>query len=266
MSTESATKSQKNDTEYILLYHPGIPGRGEFIRLAFEASGVPFSDPANNSKAGVKDVYSLLSPDTSHDSNGNPPPFAPPILKVTGAGKNGGDLLISQTPNILLYLGSRLGLAGEDEADSLYVNELALTSLDLCNETHDTHHPIASMLYYEDQKDESLRRTKVFRENRLPKFLGYFQRVVKGNENGGGKYLVGSRLTYADTTLWHVLDGLFYGFPKEMAARKEEFLALLGTWYEGIKGEKGVKEYLESGRRLDFSMGMFRRYPELDRE
>lgn len=91
--------------------------------------------------------------------------------------------------------------------DKWHVNELALTALDLSNETHDTHHPIAGIKYYEEQKEEALKRATDFRENRIPKFFGYFERVLKGNESGEGRYLVGGKLTYADTTLWHVLDG-----------------------------------------------------------
>ncbi|KIW06275.1 uncharacterized protein PV09_02746 [Verruconis gallopava] len=253
-------------TKYTLLYHPGTPGRGEFIRLALEAAQVPYSDPANASKEGAKEVYSLLGENVTYDAEGNPPPFAPPMMKIAGAGKKGGDLLLSQTPNILLYLGPKLGLSGEDEADVFFVNELTLTALDLCNETHDTHHPIAVMKYYEEQKEEALRRSKDFRESRIPKFLGYFERTLKGNKAGTGKYLVGSKLTYADTTLWHVVDGLYFAFPKEMEARKADFPVVLQDFYEGLKEETGIKAYLASGRRMKFSMCMFRHYPELDRQ
>lgn len=152
-------------------------------------------------------MYTLCAPD-SLGSAGNPPPFAPPMLKVSGAGKQGKDLLISQTPNILFYLGEKLGLAGADEAEKFHIQGLALTALDLSNETHDTHHPVAVMKYYDEQKDEALKRSADFRENRVPKFFGYFERVLKGNQQeGGGRYLVGGRLSYADTTVWHVLDG-----------------------------------------------------------
>jgi glutathione S-transferase len=207
MSEPEPKRQRKDEPSYVLLYHPGIPGRGEYVRLAFEAAGVAYSDPANESKSGSKEVYESCSPDST-GIEGNPPPFSPPMLKVPGAGKSGKTLLISQTPNILLYLGPILGLAGEDEVDKLYVNELALTALDLSNETHDTHHPVAVSAYYEEQKEESLRKSTEFREKRVPKFFGYFERVLKGNEDlGGGKYLVGGQLTYADTTLWQVLDG-----------------------------------------------------------
>lgn len=265
MASELSTKRQKTHPAYTLLYHPSIPGRGEYVRLAFEAAGVPYSDAGNESSAGKKDVYSCVGP-KSTGSNGNPPQFAPPMLKVPGAGKDGKTLLISQTPNILLYLGPQLGLAGEDEIDKLYVNQLTLTALDLSNEAHDTHHPIAGMLYYEDQKPESLRKSEDFRESRVPKFFGYFERVLKGNKAGNGKYLVGSKLTYADTTLWHVLDGLHYAFPKECEARRKEFPLLIDGFYESLKEEEGIKKYLESGRRKPFSMGLFRNYPELDRQ
>lgn len=204
--SEPSTKRTRTHPSYTLLYHPDIPGRGEYIRLAFEASGVPYSDPANESKEGVGQVYTCCSPD-SLGEDGNPPPFAPPMLRVSGAGKNGKSLLINQTPNILFYLGKELGLAGEEEADKWHVNELALTALDFSNETHDTHHPIAVMKVYEDQKEEALKKSTQFRENRIPKYFGYFERVLKGNEAGGGRYLVGGKLTYADTTLWQVLDG-----------------------------------------------------------
>jgi len=267
MSFESSAKKQRTHPSYILLYHPGIPGRGEYVRLAFEAAGVPYSDPANESKTGQKEVYSCCDPKSTGDEDGNPPPFAPPMLKVPGMGKDGKTLLISQTPNILLYLGPQLGLAGEDETDKFRVNQLALTGLDLSNEAHDTHHPVAVMQYYEDQKEESLRKATDFRENRIPKYFSYFERVLKGNEKqGGGRYMVGDQLTYADTTFWQVLDGLHFAFPNELKAREKDYPLIFTKFYPGIKEEKGLKEYMGSGRRLQFSMGLFRKYPELDRQ
>jgi glutathione S-transferase len=200
-------KRQKTNPTYTLLYHGGIPGRGEHIRLAFEAAGVPYSDAGNTSSAS-DEVYAACASDCT-GQDGNPPCFSPPMLKVTGGGGVRGTrpLLLSQTSNILLYLGPVLGLCGADEAERFYVNGLALTALDLNNETHDTHHPVATGQYYEDQKEEALRKTIDFRENRIPKFFGYFERVLTGNKAGAGKYLVGEKLTYADTTLWQVVDG-----------------------------------------------------------
>ncbi|KAF2717050.1 glutathione S-transferase protein-like protein [Polychaeton citri CBS 116435] len=268
----SATKKQRTSPPYELLYHPSIPGRGEFIRLAFEAAGASYTDVAND-KDDYKTVQRICTDtDSLTSGDSNPPVFSPPALRVPGAGKDGNALIISQTPNILAYLGEKLGLNGSedgDDSEKWHVAQVALTALDLNNEVHDTHHPIAVAKYYEDQKDEALKKAADVRKSRLPKFLGYFDRVLKFNrENGGGegKYLVGSGLTYADTTVWQVLDGCMFAFPKELEARKKEFPDVLDTFYNSIKEEKGLKEYLASKRRLPYSMGVFRHYPELDRQ
>jgi glutathione S-transferase len=201
------------------------------------------------------------------DSDGNPPAFAPPALRIPGEGKEGKTLLIYQTPSILSYLGDKLDLAGEDEAEKAWVLSHTLTALDLNNEAHDTHHPVSVGDYYENQKEEALKKAKNFRESRIPKFFGYFERVLKGNEKKGqGKYLVGGKLTYADTTVWHVLNGLKFAFPKEVEAREKDYELLFGTFYPSVQERSGLKEYIASDRRKPFSMGIFRHYPELDRQ
>ena len=271
MSQPSA-KKQRTHPQYELLYHPGVPGRGEHIRLLLEAAGVPYTDTANENKNGYSTVQKIcINPQSAESADGNPPVFSPPALRVPGAGKDGKALVISQTPNILFYLGERTGMAGpeDDEGAKYHVSQVALTALDLNNEIHDSHHPIAVAKYYEEQVDESKAKAQDVRENRLPKFFSYFQRVLQHNKASGGgqgKYLVGERISYADTTVWQILDGLFFAFPKEMEHLKKQFPDLVDAFYEGIKEEKGVKEYLGSERRLEYSMGIFRKYPELDRE
>ncbi|KAF3036687.1 hypothetical protein E8E12_004844 [Didymella heteroderae] len=261
-----ANKKARTNPPYELLYWPGIPGRGEFIRLAFEAAGVSYKDTANESEDGITEVTSLIDA-SSTGTSGNPPPFAPPALRIPGAGPNDTPLIIYQTPSILSYLGPKLSLAGSNEAEAQWILSHTLTALDLNNEAHDTHHPIAVSKYYEEQKEESLKKAQDFREARIPKFLGFFERVLKGNEEKGqGKYLVGDKLSYADTTLWNVLSGLLFAFPKEMEARKSDYKLLFGIFYDGVKEASGVKEYLASDRRKPFSMGVFRHYPELDRQ
>jgi len=263
--------SSKNHPQYELLYHPGIPGRGEFIRLCFEATGVSYTDLAVEKKDGYDTVKEIcMNPSSLESADGNPPVFSPPALRIPGAGQNGKPLIISQTPNILIYLGGPLGLVPEDdEAGKHHVYQLALTALDLNNEVHDTHHPLAVMKYYEEQKEAALEKAKDFRENRLPKFFSYFERNLKFNEsNGGGKgrFLVGDRLTFADLVVWQVLDGCLFAFPKEMEVRKGEFPGLFGNFYKSVRQEGGLKEYLESERRMPYSEGIFRHYPELDRQ
>ena len=256
MSTR-ASKRQKTDP-YELLYWPGIPGRGEHIRLAFEATGTPYNDvcvAASNAKA----VLSHISKDNVGDAT-NPPPLAPPVLKH-------GDMLLSQTPNILLYLGQKLGLAPDFDDDGYgyyHVNALTLTALDgLSNEPHDTHHPIASAKYYEEQKEESIKKSEDYREVRLPKFLEYFERVLGGEASKGGEYLYGGKLTYADLVLFQCLDGVSFAFPKcvEKVKQGGKYEKVWGL-YERVKGE--VKGYLESERRQKYSMGIYRYYEELD--
>ncbi|KAF1828439.1 glutathione S-transferase [Decorospora gaudefroyi] len=265
-ATMASTKKAGTHPPYELLYWPDIPGRGEFIRLAFEARGVSYKDTANESEHGIDEVLSLLKREPPGD-DGNPPVFAPPALRIPGEGKDGNALILYQTPAILAYLGDKLGLAGADEAEKVWVLSHTLTALDLNNEAHDTHHPVAISEYYESQREEALKKAKEFRENRIPKFSAFFERVLKGNEKSGqGKYLVGDSLTYADTTVWHVLSGLEYAFPKEMEARKKDYPMLFGVFYDTVKETKGIKEYLGSERRMPFSSGVFRRYPELDRQ
>ena len=192
----------------MLTFASQVPGRGEYIRLPLEAAGVAYTDVGNEKSGGVKEVVGVIDKESIGDADGNPPVLAPPALRVSGAGKDGKSLLIHQTPNILQYLGPYIGMTPDDEADRLYVNQLTLTALDLSNEAHDTHHPIAAMKYYEDQKDEAKLKANDFLETRIPKFFGYFERQLKGNEKEGkGKYLVGDKLTYADTTVWQVVDG-----------------------------------------------------------
>jgi glutathione S-transferase len=271
------TSSTTQHPKYELLYHPGIPGRGEFIRLAFEAKSIPYTDIANEDiNGGYATVQkTCMNKDPSDHSNlsssdNNPPVFAPPALRVPGAGKQGQALVISQTPNILVYLGKRLGLVPEgDEAGEFQVYEVLFTALDLNNEVHDTHHPIAVAQYYEDQKEEALKKSRDVRENRLSKYLSYFERTLRFNEQEGGgqgKYLVGESLTIADLAVWQVIDGLRFAFPKEMEARLADFPRLLGGFYDGVKHEDGVKEYLGSKRRLPYGQGVFRYYAELDRQ
>jgi glutathione S-transferase len=182
------------------------------------------------------------------------PPFAPPYLKA-------GRRVIGQTANILLFLGARHALAPKGEGGRLWTHQLQLTLADLIGEVHDTHHPISSSLYYEDQKPEAKRYAAQFRAERLPKYLGYFERVLKTN---GSRYLVDGRLTYVDLTIFQVMGGLEYAFPNAMAQRRRAY-PLLRALARRVAALPRIAAYLDSPRRLAFNNeGIFRRYPELD--
>ena len=236
---------------YELYYWPSIQGRGEFIRLALEEAGAEYVDVARGTTkdGGVRAMMQLL------DGGEVPcPPFAPPLLRA-------GDLLIGQTANILQFLGPRHNLAPAGEAGRLWTHQLQLTIADLVDEVHDTHHPIASGLYYEDQEEEADRRAADFRENRLPKYLGYFERLLRGN---GGSYLTGRRVTYVDLSLFQIVEGLRYAFPKRMKGFERAIPGLVEL-RDRVAARPNIKAYLASERRVAFDEdGIFRRYKELD--
>lgn len=239
---------------YELYYWPGIQGRGEFVRLALEEAGAKYVDTAllpQEKGGGIAALDRFLK-----GKDIERPPFAPPFLKA-------GRHLIGQTANILFFLGGRLDLAPRDEAGKLWTHQLQLTLADFAVEIHDTHHPIGAGLYYEQQKSAAKRRTKDFLANRVPKFLGYFERVLERNP-AGGSWLVGSRLSYVDLSLAQVIAGLRYAFPK--ASRKAlRAYPRICKLHDAVFARPRIKRYLQSERRLAFNNhDLFRRYKELD--
>jgi glutathione S-transferase len=236
---------------YELYYWPSIQGRGEFVRLALEEAGADYVDVARKPgpRGGMPAMMKLLD-----GTRIKHPPFAPPFLKA-------GALLIGQTANILLYLGPRHGLVPRAEGARLWTNQLQLTISDFVGEIHDTHHPIAAGLYYEDQRPAAKRRAADFLKRRAPKFLHYFERVL---ERGGGHYLLGRTLGYADLSLFQVADGLRYAFPKAVR-RLEKKVPRVTALHDRIAARPRIAAYLGSGRRIAFNRsGIFRHYPELD--
>ncbi|HET7306764.1 MAG TPA: glutathione S-transferase [Gammaproteobacteria bacterium] len=234
---------------YELYYWPGIQGRGEFIRLALEEAGVDYIDVAREDGAGAMEA--VLS-----DGGAARPGFAPPVLKD-------GDLLIAQTANILFYLGPRLDLAPADEAGRLWAHQLQLTIADWVVEAHDTHHPLGGALYYEDQKEESRRRSDVFREQRVPKFMRYFEVVLERNP-AGDDFLIGDTPTCADLSLFQMVDGLNYAFPRAMKRIGRDYPKVMAL-HQRVAARERIAAYLASEGRVPFNeSGIFRHYPELD--
>lgn len=240
--------------KYELYYWPHIQGRGEFVRLVLEEGGADYVDVARlpESEGGGRAAVSRL---LERAADGRTP-FAPPILKA-------GKRLVSQTANILHYLGPRLGLVPKAEAARLWAHQLQLTIADFVVEAHDTHHPIAKSLYYEDQKPEALRRSADFRSLRLPKFLGYFERVLKSNP-AGDRHAIGKALTYVDLSLFQLVAGLDYAFPRAMARARSDY-PLLFALHRRVTERPRIAAYLASPRRIPFNdKGLFRHHPELD--
>ncbi|OWV70385.1 glutathione S-transferase [Rhizobium sp. R634] len=236
---------------YELYYWDGIQGRGEFVRLALEEAGADYIDVVRDQRRGTGAMVEIMESDSKPHI-----PFAPPFLKD-------GDLIIPHVANILFYLGPKLGLAPEDEGLRHVANGLQLTITDFVAEAHDTHHPIDLSLYYEDQKPEAKARSAAFIRDRIPKFLGYFERVLQQNPKGSN-HMVGGALTYVDLSLFQVIAGLRYAFPKAMAKREAEYPGLVAL-HDAVAQRPNIARYLASPRRLAFNeQGIFRHYPELD--
>jgi glutathione S-transferase len=235
-----------------LYYWPSIQGRGEFVRLALEEAGAAYVDVARTGKAGMATMMKIL--DGKGESQA---PFAPPFLKD-------GDVIVSHVANILFYLGPKLGLAPKDESLSLFAHGLQLTITDFLVEIHDTHHPIAVELYYEDQVEEAKARAKNFLKHRAPKYLDYFERILSANPNGD-KHAVGAGLTYVDLSLFQAMEGLKYAFPRALKKFDDKY-PRLAALRETVRERPNVARYLQSERRIPFNeSGVFRHYPELDR-
>src|ERR1700686_2879263 len=232
---------------YELYYWPGIQGRGEYVPLALEEAGADYADVAR-SERGMAAMMRMM------EARSGTPPFAPPFLKA-------GKLVVGQTANILLYLGARHGLAPKPEAGRLWVHQLQLTITDLVLEIHDTHHPLGPSLYYEDQRAPAKKRSEEFWNGRVPKYLGYFERLLKSN---GGSYLTGRRLSYVDLSLFQIVEGLRYAFPERMRAFELRIPGLIDL-HDRVASRPNIKSYLSSDRRIAFNEdGIFRCYKALD--
>lgn len=239
---------------YQLYYWPSIQGRGEFVRLVLEAAGAPYVDVARGDAGKGQDIATMT--DFMASQTVKHPPFAPPFLVD-------GKVVVAQAAAILLYLAPRLGLVGKSEVKRLWTHQLQLTISDVMAEVHDTHHPVGSRLYYEDQKPEAARCAKEFRQTRMPKYLAWFESVLMRNPKGSA-HLVGKRLSYADLSLFQLVEGLQYAFPKA-ARRALKKAPLVVALHDQVARHGRVATYLARERRIAFNDdGIFRRYPELD--
>lgn len=242
-----------SDPTYELYYWNGLPGRGEVIRLIFAAAGAEYRDVARDpeDEGGGNQVVVAAR----RGALGGMLPYAPPILRH-------GELVLAQSAVIARYVGEREGLAPEDDAGKLATQQLFLSWGDLLTEAHDTHHPISTALFYEDQKDEALEAARRFLGTRMPSWLGYFEEILASS---GGPWLLGKTFTYADLAAFNVLEGLRYAFPKSFAAQEDAWRRL-GELRSAVAARPRIAAYLGSERAMAFNEdGIFRHYPELDR-
>jgi glutathione S-transferase len=233
---------------YELFYWPEIPGRGEFVRLVLEDVGARYVD------LGREDPDRI---ETALDGELAPWAFAVPVLRA-------GLLVIPQTVAITRFLGERHGLAPAGEEGRLHAHAIALTIADLVTEVHDTHHPISVEHTYETQREAAAQRARMFRTARLPRFLGYLERLLGHDRTSDGRFLAGDRASYADLAAFQIVEGLRYAFPRAMKRLRSEIPKLLAL-RDRIAERPRIAVYLASPRRLEFNQsGIFRHYPELD--
>jgi glutathione S-transferase len=244
---------EKEVMPYELFYWPGIQGRGEFVRLALEDAGAAYVDVARGQGKGrgVKALMAMLDGAAAPQT-----PVAAPFLRD-------GEVIVSHVANILAYLGPKLGLALKGEAQRLFAHGLQLTVTDFVMEAHDTHHPISTDLYYEDQKREAKARTSAFLAHRVPKYFGYFERVLNENPSGPA-HAVGGATTTVDLSLFQIWAGMAYAFPRAFAGAEMRYPALASLVAQ-VAARPNLARYLASERRIPFNeSGVFRHYPELD--
>jgi glutathione S-transferase len=235
---------------YELYYWPSIQGRGEFVRLPLEDAGADYVDVARSPRGMTTMMRLMENREEKH------PPFAPPFLKA-------GKLVLAQTANILFYLGPRLRLAPEGEPARLWAHQLQLTIADWAAEVHETHHPIAGSLYYEDQKPEAKRRAADFTAERMPKYFGYFERILQHNSKGS-EFLFGKQFSYVDLSLFQMVEGLRYAFPSTMNKLEKKYPRAVAL-HDRVAARPRIASYLASPRRIPFNQeGIFRYYPELE--
>ena len=247
-------KKDSSSNSLLLYYWPDIQGRGEFVRLALEQANVAYVDVARSSpkRSDVDPIIDILE-----NGFAKKPNFAPPIIKD-------GNLVISQTAAILQHLGPKLNLVGKTYEERLFAQQLQLTLCDFLTEIHDTHHPIGSELYYEEQIQEAKRKTRHFLSFRLPKYLNYFELTLSNNPYHSG-WLIGESLSYPDLSIFQIFEGLHYSFPQTIDPLLKSTYPWCAQLRSKVSQQNNISAYLKSNRRIDFNeMGIFRSYPELD--
>jgi glutathione S-transferase len=71
-------------------------------------------------------------------------------------------------------------------------------------------------------------------------------------------------VTHVDLSLFQIVEGLRYAFPKRMQAFERKIPGLVEL-HDRVAERPNIKAYLESDRRIAFNEdGIFRHYRELD--
>jgi len=252
-----------------LWYWPGIKGRGEYVRLAFEEAGVPYEDvaaAAADQKAGYALVKDACFAALGGGGGGTHFPVRAPPAVSRGA------FWLCGTPAILAHLNGEFGWDPPTrEAKAHVLQALDIILSDAVAEGRLPFHPrswYGSHKAPENAAEVCAPYLEEYATKRMPKYLSFLEDALllsdghggggAGSRSGGagescggggegGPFLVGTRLTTADLAAWHYLCALeqHYGeaFAREMAARPA-----LAAFKGRIAARPRIAAYLSSGR------------------
>jgi glutathione S-transferase len=274
-ATPTTMAASADQQTWKLWYWPGIKGRGEYVRLAFEEAGVPYVDvgaaaaaaaaaPDDDPKQGFARVRDAA---LSTDGRAHFPVRCPPAISR-------GGFWLCNTPCILAYLNGEFGWdppTREEKAHVLQILEVILS--DAVQEGRLPFHPRS--FYGSHKSPENFGAVcdpylEEYATKRMPKYLDFLEAALrrsssssggeegKGTGEGGGNessdgdassgpFLVGGALTTADLAAWHYLCALEQhyseAFSREMRARP-----LLQEFKRRIAARPRIAAYLASGR------------------
>ncbi|XP_013395749.1 glutathione S-transferase [Lingula anatina] len=231
-----------SSSEWVLYYWP-LAGRGEFVRLVFEEAGVPYKE-INDVELLSKNFKKIDLPPSEDFSF---PCFAPPVIKK-------GDFVLSQTPVICEYLGKKFGLypdGGEEE--EYHARQFNLTIHDFIADGRLAFHGRNHTESYYTQKEETQTYIDFFVKNRLPKWLRNLEHLLNANygKHGGKGYAIGTKMTYVDLALLHVLRATESQFPAPWEELKGSF-PLCREFKERMSQRPNLAAYFKSDRCRPF--------------
>ncbi|CAG2239709.1 glutathione S-transferase-like isoform X1 [Mytilus edulis] len=225
--TEEAGQTE----EWELFYHHFLIGRSAYIRLIFEELGIPYKDMIKSKEDIMKYFY-------SKDKLAGFPVLFPPVIRK-------GDFQLGQTSVICKYLGEKYGLVPDNEQDKWRADMINTELHDYLAQGRLAFHGINPTASYFTQVEETKPYIERFAAERIPKYLSYFESVLKYN-NGGKGFLFGDKLTYVDLTLFWVLKATEASYPD--AWKSADCCPLLKLFRDRIERRPNIAAYLNSDR------------------
>lgn len=239
---------------YELIEGPADAGQGEFVRLALEAAGAPYTD-VSRAAGGAAGRGPAAWDALLRDRQLPTPPLDSPVLRD-------GALLLGQPAAILHHLAPTLKLVARSELSRALTQQIQLTLEALLHGLA----PLQAQLGPDDAAVPSAElRAQLQRwvRDTLPRTLVWCETLIARNP-AGTRHLVAGKLSYADLSLFQLIEGLRHAAPAA-SARVLAATPLLLQLHRRVAELPRVRAYLKSERRAPFSAhGLFRAHPALD--